>query len=139
MKNKLILVIFAILSLVLITGCGSKNNVRVEIMNSLTGTWEYQINKGYKSIKGIKSTYTFDKNYTFTFKNATILSNGNEMTLTDLSGTYELNMEDKKIILTFNNKEDSDGLTKELTYKYEEGKFYLNPDSEGNETYKKIK
>lgn len=139
MKNKLILVIFAILSLVLITGCGSKNNVRVETMNSLTGTWEYQINKGYKSIKGIKSTYIFDKNYTFTFKNATILSNGNEMTLTDLSGTYELNMEDKKIILTFNNKEDSDGLTKELTYKYEEGKFYLNPDSEGNETYKKIK
>lgn len=137
MKNKLILVIFAILSLVLITGCGSKNNVRVEIMNSLTGTWEYQINKDYKPIKGIKSTYTFDKNYTFTFKNATILSNGNEMTLTDLSGTYELNMDDKKIILTFNNKDDSDGLTKELTYKYEKGKFYLNPDSEGNETYKK--
>ena len=48
----------------------------------------------YKSIKGIKSTYTFDKNYTFTFKNATILSNGNEMTLIDLSGTYELNMDE---------------------------------------------
>ena len=46
-------------------------------------------------------------------------------------------MEDKKILLTFDNKDDSNGLTKELTYKYEKGKLYLNPDSEGNETYQK--
>lgn len=137
MKNKLILVICTILSLVLITGCGSKNNDNGEIIDSLTGTWEYQVSTSNNAIKGIKSTYTFDKNYTFTFKSATILSNGNEMTLKDISGTYELNMEDKKILLTFDNKDDSNGLTKELTYKYEEGKLYLNPDSEGNETYQK--
>ena len=106
-------------------------------MDNLIGTWEYELSTNSDVIKGVKSTYTFDNNYKFTFKNVTIMKNGSEMTLKDLTGTYELDMDNKKINLTFDSKEDSDGLIKELSYKYENGKFSLNPDKDGDDTYKK--
>lgn len=137
MKKKLFVVLFTFIALVLVTGCGSKNNDRVNIMDNLIGTWEYELSTNSDVIKGVKSTYTFDNNYKFTFKNVTIMKNGSEMTLKDLTGTYELDMDNKKINLTFDSKEDSDGLIKELSYKYENGKFSLNPDKDGNDTYKK--
>ena len=137
MKKKLFVVLFTFIALVLVTGCGSKNNDRVNIMDNLIGTWEYELSTNSNVIKGVKSTYTFDNNYKFTFKNVTIMKNGGEMTLKDLTGTYELDMDNKKINLTFDSKEDSDGLIKELSYKYENGKFSLNPDKDGNDTYKK--
>lgn len=137
MKKKLFVVLFTFIALVLVTGCGSKNNDRVNIMDNLIGTWEYELSTNSDVIKGVKSTYTFDNNYKFTFKNVTIMKNGSEMTLKDLTGTYELDMDNKKINLTFDSKEDSDGLIKELSYKYENGKFSLNPDKDGDDTYKK--
>lgn len=137
MKKKLFVVLFTFIVLTLVTGCGSKNNDRIKIMDNLIGTWEYEVGTSSDVIKGIKSTYSFDKNYKFIFKNVTIMKSGGEITIIDLTGTYELDMDNKKINLTFDNKEDSNGLIKELTYKYENGKFSLNPDKNGNDTYKK--
>ncbi len=137
MKKKLFVVLFTFIVLTLVTGCGSKNNDRIKIMDNLIGTWEYEVGTSSDVIKGIKSTYSFDKNYKFIFKNVTIMKSGGEITIKDLTGTYELDMDNKKINLTFDNKEDSNGLIKELTYKYENGKFSLNPDKNGNDTYKK--
>ncbi len=137
MKKKLFVVLFTFIVLTLVTGCGSKNNDRIKIMDNLIGTWEYEVGTSSDVIKGIKSTYSFDKNYKFIFKNVAIMKSGGEITIKDLTGTYELDMDNKKINLTFDNKEDSNGLIKELTYKYENGKFSLNPDKNGNDTYKK--
>ena len=106
-------------------------------MNNLIGTQVYKVDTSSDYIKGIKSTYTFEEDYKFSFKNVTIMSNGKEMTLKDLTGTFELDMENNKINLTFDDEEKSDGLIKELTYKYENGKFSLNPSDDGNDTYMK--
>lgn len=137
MKKNLLLIIFTFFALILVTGCGSKNNDRVKIMENLIGTWEYEVNTDNDTISGIKATYSFDNNYKFTYKSTTILFGNKEMTLKDLTGTYELNMDTKKIMLTFDDKEESDGLIKELTYKYENGNFALNPKDNGDETYSK--
>ena len=137
MKKKLLSILLIGIMIIGLTGCGSKNNKQVEIMNNLIGTWVYKVDTSSDYIKGIKSTYTFEEDYKFSFKNVTIMSNGKEMTLKDLTGTFELDMENNKINLTFDDEEKSDGLIKELTYKYENGKFSLNPSDDGNDTYMK--
>lgn len=137
MKKKILSILLIGIMIIGLTGCGSKNNKQVEIMNNLIGTWVYKVDTSSDYIKEIKSTYTFEEDYKFSFKNVTIMSNGKEMTLKDLTGTFELDMENNKINLTFDDEEKSDGLIKELTYKYENGKFSLNPSDDGNDTYMK--
>ena len=137
MKKKLFLIIFIFFTIVLITGCDSKKNDRVDIMKNLIGTWEYEVNVNNDYVKGLKSTFSFDDNYNFTYVNVTILENGQEMVLKNLDGTYKLNLDAKKIILDFYDKKESEDLINELSYKYENGKFALNPEDNGNETYLK--
>lgn len=137
MKKNLFLIIFAFfafLALILVTGCGSKNNDRVKIMENLIGTWEYEINKNTITVK---ATYSFDNSYKFAYKATAIFKGDKEVTLKDLTGTYGLNMDTKKIILTFDDKEESEGLIKELTYKYENGNFAFSPNADGDATYSK--
>lgn len=137
MKKNILLILFTFLSLLLITGCDSNKNDRVDIMDNLVGTWEYEVSTKSDLILGVKSTYTFDKDNKFSFKNVSILKGNKEMTLKDLTGTYELDMDNKKINLTFDDEKESSGIINELTYKYEKGKFLLNPDDDGNATYSK--
>lgn len=136
MKKKFFLIIFVFIGIILITGCGSKNNERVEIMENLVGTWEFEKNTDNNTkITGIRATYSFDYNYRFTYKLVMLVSGNKEATMYDLTGTYELNMDDKKIMLTFDDTEKSDEMVKEIAYKYENGKFTFHPDKDGNLIY----
>ena len=137
MKKKLILIAFTFISLILITGCGEKKNDRVTIMNDLIGTWEYQVNTTNKTVLKLKTIYSFDNNYNFTYKTVALLKNGKEMKMNDATGTYELDMDAKKIKLTFDDEKKDKDIIKELSYKYDNNKFLLNPNKDGKETYQK--
>ncbi len=137
MKKKLILIAFTFISLILITGCGEKKNDRVTIMNDLIGTWEYQVNTTNKTVLKLKTVYSFDNNYNFTYKTVAVLKNGKEMKMNDATGTYELDMDAKKIKLTFDDEKKDKDIIKELPYKYDNNKFLLSPNKDGKETYQK--
>lgn len=137
MKKKIILSLFIILSLCFITGCGTDKNTKASVLKELVGTWEYKNETDSPYIKGIAAYYTFDEDYNFYYKSVTIMNNGQEMTLKDLDGKFEIDNENNKIKLNFNDKDESDGVVNEIEYINSGSKFIFNPDKDGNAVYSK--
>ena len=105
--KKIIICLVALLSLVLITGCGSKKN-------ELVGTWKGETNDG------LKTTLTFKKNGDIKYENEYGF---------DSEGTYEIEDE----IVTINLKSWSE--TKKYKFEIKDKKLSLTAQDKYSPSY----